>query len=156
EKKTFANVEDLLAEVCRVLGVEYAKDVSANDISTDLIRNIPISFAKSHEVLPLVETESQVRVLTSNPLNRQVLDDLRILFKKRIVPVVATKSKVLDAIDRVYEKGSTALEGLDEIEEEEYDLDDPIIDLLESGEDDAPVIKLVNTLIFRAVKEKAS
>jgi general secretion pathway protein E len=42
------------------------------------------------------------------------------------------------------------------MEGEEYDLDDPVIDLLEAGEDDAPVIKLVNTLLFRAVKEKAS
>ncbi len=156
EKKALSNVEDLLAEVCKVLGVDFARDVTANDISTDLIRNIPISYAKTNEILPLEETEHTVKVLTSNPLNRGVLDDLRLLFKKNIHPVVTLKSKVMDTIDRVYEKGSTALEGLDEIEEEEYDLDDPIIDLLESGEDDAPVIKLVNTLIFRAVKEKAS
>jgi general secretion pathway protein E len=56
----------------------------------------------------------------------------------------------------VYEKSSAALSGLDDIEEDEMDLEDPIIDLLEAGEDDAPVIKLVNALLFRAVKEKAS
>ena len=45
---------------------------------------------------------------------------------------------------------------MDDIESEEVDLDDPVIDLLDAGDDDAPVIKLVNTLLFRAVKEKAS
>ena len=48
--------------------------------------------------------------------------------------------------------------GVDKIEgefEETYDLEGPI-DILEATEDDAPVIKFVNSLIFRAVKEKAS
>jgi general secretion pathway protein E len=89
-------------------------------------------------------------------MNYKVLDDLRVMFDKPTKSLVATSSKIQDAINKVYEKSTAALEGLDEIEEEEYDLDEPIIDLLEAGDDDAPVIKLVNTLLFRAVKEKAS
>jgi general secretion pathway protein E len=156
EKKGMQAPEDILAEVCRQMDIEFIKDIPVNDIPVELINDIPISFAKAHEVLPFKSDDRKVVVLSTNPLNTEVYDDLRALFKKRIVPIISTKTKVLDAIDRVYEKGTSALEGLDEIEEEEYDLDDPIIDLLESGEDDAPVIKLVNTLIFRAVKEKAS
>src|SRR5690606_32122962 len=98
----------------------------------------------------------RVLVLTTNPLNHKPLDDLRVKFGKRVHPLITTSSKVQDAINRVYEKSTAALEGLDEIEGEEYDLDDPVIDLLEAGDDEAPVIKLVNTLLFRAVKEKAS
>ncbi len=156
EKKGFQTPEDVLSEVCNQMELEFIKDIPVNDIPVDLIRDIPISFAKNHEVLPFKEDDRKVIVLSTNPLNNEVFDDLRALFKKKVEPLISTKTKVLDAIDRVYEKGTSALEGLDEIEEEEYDLDDPIIDLLESGEDDAPVIKLVNTLIFRAVKEKAS
>lgn len=156
DRKGVSTPDDLLAEIGRHLDLEFIKDVPINDINADLVRQIPISYAKSNEILPLKETERAVRILTSNPLNTQIFEDLKVLFKKRITPVLAPKTRVLDAIDRVYEKGTAALAGLDQIEEEEYDLDDPIIDLLESGEDDAPVIKLVNTLIFRAVKEKAS
>ena len=94
--------------------------------------------------------------LTSNPLNTKALDDLRILFNKRVRPLVSTSQRVQDAINRVYEKSTANLSGMDEIDEDEIDLEDPIIDLLEAGEDDAPVIKLVNSLLFRAVKEKAS
>ncbi len=156
EKKGMHAPEDILAEVCRQMELNFIKDIPVNDIPVELINDIPISFAKAHEVLPFKVDDRKVIVLSTNPLNTEVYDDLRALFKKRVEPLISTKTKVLDAIDRVYEKGTSALEGLDEIEEEEYDLDDPIIDLLESGEDDAPVIKLVNTLIFRAVKEKAS
>jgi general secretion pathway protein E len=154
--KENATAEDLISELCARMGLQYLKDVHAADIPADIVRNIPINFAKKHEVLPYREDQTTVWVLTTNPLNTRILDDLRVLFKKRTIPIMTTKTRLLDAINKVYEKSSAALQGLDEIEEEDYDLDEPIVDLLESGEDDAPVIKLVNTLLFRAVKEKAS
>jgi general secretion pathway protein E len=78
------------------------------------------------------------------------------MFGKKVKPLVSTSPRIQDAINKVYEKSTANLAGLDGIDEEDYDLDDPIIDLLEAGDDDAPVIKLVNSLLFRAVKEKAS
>ena len=150
------SAEKLLERISERMGIEYIKDIIINDISMDMIRNISISFAKSNEVLPYKEDENSVWVITTNPLNLTVLDDLRLIFKKKIIPMISTKVKVLEAINRVYEKGTAALDGLDEIEEEDYDLDEPIIDLLEAADDDAPVIRLVNTLLSRAVKEKAS
>lgn len=155
-KKEGGPVDELILEMCSRMGMPFLKDIPISDIPVDLVTNIPINYAKKHEVLPFKEDANQIIVLTTNPLNSRILDDLRVLFKKRTTPLMTTKSRLLDAINRVYEKSTAALQGLDEIEEEDYDLDEPIIDLLEAGEDDAPVIKLVNTLLFRAVKEKAS
>lgn len=154
--KEGSSADELVQELCVRMGMQYIKDIPVSDIPVDLILNVPITFAKKHEILPFRDEGNRVVVLTTNPLNTRILDDLRVLYKKRTVPMMTTKSRLLDAINRVYEKSSAALQGLDEIEEEDYDLDEPIIDLLEAGEDDAPVIKLVNTLLFRAVKEKAS
>lgn len=155
-EKTFTTPEEALAELCQHLGVDFMKDIPVGDISGDLVRDIPINYAKNHEILPFKEENNLVTVLVTNPLNHKPLDDLRVRFAKRIHPVVTTSSRIQDAINRVYEKSTAALDGLDDIEGEEMDLDDPVIDLLEAGDDDAPVIKLVNTLLFRAVKEKAS
>jgi len=154
--KESSSVDDLLSELCSRMGIPYLKDIPIAEIPIDLISNIPINYAKKHEILPFKEEATQVIILTTNPLNTRILDDLRVLFKKRTVPMMTTKNRLIEAINRVYEKSTAALQGLDDIEEEDYDLDEPIIDLLEAGEDDAPVIKLVNTLLFRAVKEKAS
>lgn len=155
-KLHFNTPEEALAELCKHLGVEFIKDIPVNDIPVDLVRGIPINYAKTQEVLPYKEENERVVVLTTNPLNHKALEDLRVKFGKRVHPLATTSSRIQDAINRVYEKSTAALEGLDDIEGEEVDLDDPVIDLLESGDDDAPVIKLVNTLLFRAVKEKAS
>lgn len=152
----FHTPEEAVAELCRALHLDFMKDIPVNDISAEMVRDIPINYAKNHQVLPFKAEQDKVTVLTTNPLNREALDDLRVRFNKRIHPLITTSSKLQDAINRVYEKSTAALEGLEDIESEEYDLDDPVIDLLEAGDDDAPVIKLVNTLLFRAVKEKAS
>ena len=154
--KDYATADELVSDLCRELGLEFIRDIPVNDISGDLIRHIPINYAKTQGVIPLREDPECVWVLSSNPVNTKALDDLRVIFGKKIRPLISTTQRVQDTINRVYEKSSAALSGLDEIEEDEMDLEDPIIDLLEAGEDDAPVIKLVNALLFRAVKEKAS
>ena len=156
ENVNFNTPEEALAELCKHLGVDFIKDIPVNDIPVDIVSGIPINYAKMQEILPFKEENDRVTVLTTNPLNHKALEDLRVKFGKRIHPLATTSTRIQDAINRVYEKSTAALEGLDDIDSEEVDLDDPVIDLLESGDDDAPVIKLVNTLLFRAVKEKAS
>lgn len=156
ESRTLNTIDEAMQELSTRMGLPYMKDIPVNDISTDLIRYLPLNYAKTHDILPFKEEPTRVLVLTSNPLKYEVFDDLQALFGKAIDPVVSASQRIQDAINRVYEKSTAGLEGLDEIEGEEVDLDDPVIDLLEAGDDDAPVIKLVNTLLFRAVKEKAS
>ena len=150
------SIDELLQFICGELGVEHIKDIPVNDISVDLIRHIPINYAKNHEILPFREEPEFIKVLVSNPIDLKPLDDLRSLFNKPTLAMVSTSSRILEAINKVYEKSTAALEGLDEINEEEGEFEDQIEDLLDAGDDDAPVIKLVRTLLFRAVKEKAS
>ena len=69
-------------------------------------------------------TNSSVTVLTSNPVNTKALDDLRVIFNKRIKPIVSTSQRIQDAINRVYEKSTAALSGLDEIDEDVMDLEE--------------------------------
>lgn len=154
-KKDYTTADDLVLDLCKELGLEFIKDIPVNDIAVDLIRNIPINYCKTQGVLPFREESDTLTVLTSNPINTKAIDDLRVMFGKRIKMLVTTTQRLQETINRVYEK-NTSMSGLDEIEEDGMDLEDPIIDLLEADEDDAPVIKLVNSLLFRAVKEKAS
>jgi general secretion pathway protein E len=156
-RREYSTADDLVSEFCQQMGLEFIKDIPINDISVDLIANIPINYAKSQLCIPFRADNDQVIVLTSNPLNNKAFDDLRIIFKKKIKPLITTVSRIVDAINKVYEKSTANLAGLDDVEADDtVDLENQVIDLLDAGEDDAPVIKLVNSLLFRAVKEKAS
>jgi general secretion pathway protein E len=154
--RDYSSAEELVADLCRELGLEFIRDIPVNEISADLIRDLPINYAKTQGILPYREEPDSLILLTSNPLNTKAMDDVRVIFGKRIRLLVTTTQKLQDTINRVYEKSTANLNGMDEIDEDEMDLEDPIIDLLEAGEDDAPVIKMVNAVLFRAVKEKAS
>jgi general secretion pathway protein E len=154
--KTFNAIDEIVEELARQLNFSYMRDIPVNDIPVDMLRKLPINYAKERKCLPFDEQTHTVRVLTANPLNHTAFQDLAVLYGKPVTPILTSQNKLSDAINRAYERSSSGLEGMDEIEAEDYDLDDPIIDLLEVGEDDAPVIRLVNSLLFRAVKEKAS
>lgn len=156
KEKEDTPIDVILEKLCQYLRLNYIKDIPVNDIPIDLIRDLPLKYATDHAVLPYKEDSHTVTLLTSNPFNLDVIDDLKAFFGKQVVPLISTSSKIQDAVNKVYEKSTAVFEGLEDLDEEDYDLDEPIIDLLEAGDDDAPVIKLVNSLLFRAVKEKAS
>ena len=156
QSKDYTSADDIVSDLCQEMGFRFMKDIPVADIPVDLVRDLPINYAKQNFILPFREETDKIIALISNPTNLKSLDDLRVLYGKEVEPIISTAPKIQDAINRVYEKSSANLAGLEDIEEEDYDLDDPIVDLLDAGEDDAPVIKLVNSLLFRAVKEKAS
>ena len=155
-KKNYIHPHDIIKVMCSQIDIPYEADIKFDEINSDLIHNIPINYAKQHEILPIVETDSSITVLTSDPFNSNAINDFREIFKKEIDLVVTSPLKIQDTINRVYEKANKNLvDTLENEFDESLDLDGPI-DILDAGADEAPVIRFVNSIIFRAVKEKAS
>ena len=155
QKKEFSNAEEALSFLCEHLQIPFMKEVPVQDISSDLVEHFPISYAKTNMVLPFKEEKNKIHILSANPLNVQVFSDLKMKFKKEVRPIISPGSQVQSAINKVYERSSGELEEFEDITKEDYDLEKTVTDLLDT-EDSAPVIKLVNTLLFKAVKERAS
>jgi len=155
-KKNFILPHDITKVICHQVDIPFVQEIRIDEIDPNLTLNISINYAKSQEVLPLLETDFSVTLLMADPFNFDAINDLQEIFKKEIKLVVSTSHKIQDAINRVYEKANRNI--VDSIEgefDENLDLDAPI-DILEAGADDAPVIRFVNSIIFRAVKERAS
>jgi general secretion pathway protein E len=157
-QKKFLQPHEILVALGLQLGIPYLKEIDVNHIDPEWVKDVPITYARQYEVLPIAVDEFAITVVISDPFNLQCLDDLRVIFQKEIKPVLCESKFVLDSINRVYERvRQNIMQEISEDAEEEfqYDLDEPV-DLLESSEDDAPVIRFVNNLLFRAVKDKAS
>ena len=155
KRKDFSSPEEALSFLCQHLQVPFIEEVPVQDITEELIEQFPISYAKEHTVLPFKAEEHAIHILSSNPLNLQVFSDLKLKFKKEIRLVISIETKVRSAINSVYERSSGELDEFTDVQAEDQDLETAVIDLLDT-EDSAPVIKLVNTLLFKAVKERAS
>ena len=118
-EESFESADAAIGRLSSLIGVEFIDDIPWGDISGDMVKNLPINYAKSFEVLPYKETKEGVNVFVSNPLNYNVLDDLRSIFAKNIVPIMSTSPKIQEAINKVYEKSTSGLDGFDQVEGEE-------------------------------------
>jgi len=150
------NVADEIA-VAKVLaeeaGVPLVERIDPAEISTALATRVPITFTKAHKVLVLREDDAAVHVVCADPFDTQALDDLRVIFGKPVEATVCGRDRIEDAINRVYEKqaGEEQLEG----DEGQTAEDEVASDILDSDEE-APVIRWVNSLFLQAMKERAS
>lgn len=156
-RKNYIHPHDIIRVICHQIEIPYLNELKVEEIDPHIVRDLSINYCKHHEILPILETEFTVTVATSNPFNFNAVNDLHAIFKKEAKVIVTSPLRVQDAINRVYEKANRNI--VDSIEDQEFeenlDLDGPI-DILDATADEAPVIRFVNSIIFRAVKERAS
>lgn len=124
----------------------------------EAIDAIPENMARRLEAVPLSinENSNKLTVAVSDPFNILALDEIRMITGMDVEIVIATLSDIKRAIETFYSIRSTIDEALVEIVEEERGEFD-----LSKGEeavsiDDAPVVKLVNTILGQAVDSSAS
>jgi len=155
-KKNYLQPHDITRVLCFQFQIPYSNEIKVETIDPNLTIDIPINYARSHEVIPLELTEDTLTIAVADPFNFDVINDLQEIFKKRIRTVVVPPFKIADAINKVYEKANrNIVDSLESEIDENLDLDGPM-DILDAGADEAPVIRFVNSIIFRAVKEGAS
>jgi general secretion pathway protein E len=146
-----------LAESARM---PVAAEILPTEIAEALVRSVPIQFAKRNRVLPLADEGDRVSVAVADPDALDALHDLRVLLGRPVSPRLAPPGRILQAINRVYERGSERAEDLMEdladvgLDALAHELEEPQ-DLLDAS-DEAPVIRLVNGILFQAVKDRAS
>ncbi len=152
---------ELLEAVGKALGLRICEGLQPEQIEPEWVERVPIGFSKTHGLLPLGPDGDAVRVAVSNPFEGDPLDDLRLLFGGReIVPELASRRAILTAINQVYDRGQASAEALAadasfDLSEIASEIGHEPQDLLDAA-DDAPIIRLVNSLLQQAVKERAS
>ncbi len=159
-EKQFISEEEMLKALAHQLDLPYYEKLPVNDIDATLIEQIPLQFARDHLILPVARDEFNVTVAVADPLNIFPLDDLRLILSTNINMIVCSPSVINNSINRVYERSTDASQKvIDELNVPDSDTDDDLEetkDLLESTDDEKPIIRLVNGLLSRAVKEKTS
>jgi general secretion pathway protein E len=153
--------EDVAQALAAQLDLPFASRISVEHVDVELARAVPINFAKQSRLLPLRREEGSVVVAVADPLDTPALDHARMLVGASLLPVVASAGAIVDAINAVYDRALNEAEQLvgemeaqDDLDSVAHELEEPQ-DLLEA-DDEAPIIRLVNSLLFRAAKERAS
>jgi general secretion pathway protein E len=155
--------EQVLKALAAQLELPYQMRLAPEEISPELVKLVPINFAKQARLMPLrIEADGDAHALVAlaDPLDSSALDSVRLLLGVSISPVLVPSQAILDCINAVYDRASNEAEQLvgdleaGDLDMVAHELEEPQ-DLLDSS-DEAPIIRLVNSLLFRAAKERAS
>jgi general secretion pathway protein E len=156
--------QDMAKALAVQLGLPFLASINVEEIPDPLLKDLPIAFAKLHRVLPFgYEADGRVRLAVADALDLDTQDELRFLFQRDLTVFLTAPEVVLAAINRCYDRAMRQAEtAVAELEEEaslglKGALEEEVVDLLDvEGDDEAPIIRLVNSLMSQAVKDRAS
>ena len=154
--------DDLMIVLSESLGFPLIR-LSSFKIDTDLLRLIPKKISVAYQILPVSRIGKQLTVAMVDPLNIFALDDLKIVTNLDISPVIADEDEMKESIRKYFEKSVdeeiSAI--VDDIESARMEMVLGEEEEISSGDllritEEAPVVKLTNMILSRAVKERAS
>ncbi len=116
---------------------------------------LSVRFMKQFAVCPLSEGDGHIDLLMADPQDQYQVDAVALAVQREVRPMVALRSEIGDLIERWFGQGRSAMGAIVETAEGEgSDLDD--VEHLRDLASEAPVIRLVNLVIQRAVELRAS
>jgi general secretion pathway protein E len=152
--------ENVLEALSLQFHVPYLGDLQPPQVDSALLSKIPIGFAKRYELIPIRRDGNGVLVAMANPLQLAALDDIRLLLAQPVSPALASPRAIVNCINQLYDRASdTAQQVIEDLSTERLDLlaselQEPE-DILEAA-DEAPIIRLINSILFEAVRQRAS
>jgi type IV-A pilus assembly ATPase PilB len=158
----YISAEQLAKALSIQLRLPYINLLEFN-IDPDTLAVMTARQAEKYQVIPLRVDGDRVSVATAEPLNLAQLDQLREILNCKIKLVVASEDHIKKALDKYYgaslDSVATVLEDLNETELSQYQshsASETSSIVPETMANEAPIIRLVNTIISGAVKAGAS
>jgi len=157
----YATGDDAARAMAEQHGFDYV-DLSEVAVPPSVVELVPESVARENVVLPLTESDGELRVVVSDPNDYETFEKLRFILNRRITPVLAPRESILESINRYYGQsmGESADSMLQEFTDTAIDFTETISDD-EGGEEEvdessAPIVRLVQLIITEAVQLRAS
>lgn len=146
---------DMLNCLSKQLGIPILPD---KDLLVDpsLIHEIPYNLAKKYNIIPLYIQSGRLVVVTSDPLNVSIVDELENRTKKPVSLVLAGSRKIAAAIEQYFSGSENISHTLKQVQQLEDESILSRINEAETNVNDTPVVKFVNQVLQKAVQEHAS
>jgi general secretion pathway protein E len=117
---------------------------------------LSVKFLKQHHIVPIGESEDEVGMLVADPAEPYPMQAVELATAKKVVVQVGLKSEIDDLIERYYGQGRSAMGTIVETLSDDAARGEDDIEHLRDLASEAPVIRLVNLIVQRAVEQRAS
>lgn len=149
--------ENILSALAERMGVQLI-DGPIYVADTDVIKFVPEKIARKHKILPYKIDRGRLIVAIRDPSNIEVAEDLKMASGKEIGFVLATSKQISEGIEKFYSSATAQkiaagaeFEKQDIVIKKSEDIGD-----IDSRVENAPIVKLLNTLIQQAYLRQSS
>jgi type IV pilus assembly protein PilB len=154
----FMTEQQLMEALEFMLGIPQVQ-ISKIQIDPEAIKTLPPHLIRQYKVLPVSKQKNSLTVAMADPLNQQHIDDLRMASGRDIIPVLASEKELNIAIRQYLafylDPGIEKILG--ELQQESKNVALSKKDLNQVKiEDEAPIIRMVNSMLAQAVRGRAS
>lgn len=156
--------ENQLIEALQMqLGIEFV-DLTKVSIPTEMAQALPKNIAVQYQIVPLRIVKDELYLAMADPLNFYAIEEARKATRRRIHPLVATAAGIEHSIQVLYSNEGAA-KAIEEMKREAAANGDApttsndyafISNQLDDTANSAPTIRLVNSMLERAITERAS
>ena len=160
--RDYLDEQTLLQIYAKHLGYEFRKSLEGTKVPMNFVDGVPVQFARNYNLVGLgLMPDGVMKVATCRPLEAHPMDDLAAMLGVEVDAVLAPKGEITTLIARAYRhKADGVDEALDAVAED-ADIQSMAAELEEAEDvldvtNKAPIIKLVNTVLFQALKLRAS
>jgi general secretion pathway protein E len=159
-QKGYLTEGDILRVFSRALGIPVVESLADQVVPAEFVNRVPVNFARNYGLVALSRENGTCRVATASPLDTYPLDDLASMLGCEVDPVLAPRIEITNLINKAYKRKADMVdEALDTLDEgdllgltAEVEASEDILDVANK----APIIKLVNMVLFQALKMRAS
>ena len=144
--------DQLAVALAERLGIDYV-DLSLFDIDMGAVNLVPADVARRYQAIPVgFLPDATVLLAMADPTNVLTLDEISMIMGTKVTAAAAAREDIAALISRLGRLGDAVVE-LETVDELESEID---LALLEGSDEEAPVIKLVHSIIAQAVDQGAS
>ena len=153
--------KELISVLTVQLGVDYI-DLNTAKIDPRMANLMPKEAAMKYRVVPVRLDGSSLCLAMADPMDFNAMEDVREITRKKIIPMIAAGAAVDRAVQNLYSNqgAESAIKDMQEAgsgsSPELLGIGTIQILVLDNMPDAAPAVKLVNSIIDRAVTENAS
>lgn len=151
----FLEEDQMLELLSQQLDIPFLR-LKEFQFNPEITQRLPETLARRFRAIVLTETDGELLVGMADPTDIFGFDDISRALHQPIKLAVVRESELLEALDMLYRRTdeifSLAEELNDELEEQAFDLEDS----LESGGEDAPIVRLLHSIFEDALQVKAS
>lgn len=147
--------KDFVKTLAKKIGITFI-DLETTEVDPAALKHVSEKIARERRVVPVSVSGDELVVAMADALDFQAIDDIKVRSGMNVTPVLATPQAIDIALGKYYRGSEQAEQALQEFASDSAEEDFQSMDSLAADIDNAPIVRIVNSILLEAANMRAS